>query len=144
MAGNKVLDLLSAHSLSNTACRRSILKVFLSNSKALSHHDVEQFLNFEYDRVTIYRTFHSFEEKGVIHKIIDNEGVARYAICSSKCDAQHHHDKHLHFSCTKCNETICIEDTEIPSIILPSGYKLEKLNILGEGLCKNCSDKKCV
>jgi Fur family transcriptional regulator, ferric uptake regulator len=136
---NKVQELLQTHKLSNTSCRRDVLKAFLQNPKALSHHDVEKLLNFEYDRVTIYRTFHSFEEKGVLHKIIDNEGLTRYALCSSKCDAHHHHDKHLHFSCKECNETICIEGIAIPDVILPDGFKLEKLNFLGEGLCRKCS-----
>jgi Fur family transcriptional regulator, ferric uptake regulator len=141
-SAEKISGVLKNFRLSTTPCRRSVLSAFIENPYALSHHDVELLLNYEFDRVTIYRTFHTFEEKGVIHKVIDNEGVARYALCSEKCSAHHHHDSHLHFTCIRCSHTICLENSTVPEIKLPSGFVLNRLNVLGEGICKSCSEKK--
>jgi Fur family transcriptional regulator, ferric uptake regulator len=131
--------LLKKHSLSKTPCRRSILELFINSGFALSHHDVEKGLKSEYDRVTIYRTFNSFEEKGLIHKVVDHEGVSKYALCHHDCSTGHHNDSHLHFSCNKCNKTVCIDNIIIPEIKVPAGFQLNKLNLVGEGVCKNCS-----
>jgi Fur family transcriptional regulator, ferric uptake regulator len=134
----EIVRLLEKYKLSNTPCRRSILNLFLTKAYALSHQDIVNGLNTEFDRVTIYRTFNSFEEKGIVHKVIDSEGTAKYALCAHDCSKGHHHDSHLHFSCIKCQKTICIEHCEIPEVKIPEGYYLKKLSLLAEGICKSC------
>ena len=131
--------LLERHKLNSTPCRRGILNLFLTTPYALSHQDIVNGLNSEFDRVTIYRTFTSFEKKGLVHKLIDVEGVAKYALCAQDCSTGHHNDSHLHFSCIKCQKTICIDHCEIPDVKIPEGYRLTKLNLLAEGICKECS-----
>jgi Fur family transcriptional regulator, ferric uptake regulator len=130
--------LLELNGLSNTSCRRSVLALFLKTPYALSHHDVEKALNNEFDRVTLYRTFNSFEEKGLIHKVIDIEGTAKYALCHQDCSKGKHNDSHLHFSCSNCNQTFCLDHIEVPEIKVPDGFLLKKINLIGEGICKKC------
>ncbi|MDQ3191360.1 MAG: transcriptional repressor [Bacteroidota bacterium] len=135
---DKITALLEKHKLQKTPCRKSVLNLFLHSSYALSHQDIVNGLKTEFDRVTIYRTFHSFENKGLIHKVIDNEGNAKYALCAHNCNSEIHDDSHLHFSCIKCQKTICIENCQIPEIKIPEGFHLEKLYLLAEGICKEC------
>ena len=106
---------------------------------AMSQPDLEQEFQKEADRVTIYRTLYSLEEKGVIHRIIDLTGVSRYAICEDSCDSQHHADEHLHFHCLNCGNVYCLQVPALPSYSLPRGYKIESTRLSAEGTCASCS-----
>jgi len=91
------------------------------------------------DRVTLYRVLSAFEEKGLIHKVIDTHGTARYALCNDhNCHEGHHHDEHVHFNCSKCDTLVCLEDVHIPAVKLPRNYMAVKYNLNIEGVCNNC------
>ena len=62
-----------------------------------------------FDRVTLYRTIKQFEEKGLIHEVIDTKGQAKYALCVTECTTHEHHDDHLHFHCSQCDRTIGVD-----------------------------------
>jgi Fur family ferric uptake transcriptional regulator len=128
---------LKSHKLRTTACREDVLEVFMTKNTALSHGDIENELVSEFDRVTIYRTLKSFLEKGIIHKVLDDEGV-RYALCQDNCSDDHHQHDHVHFKCTNCGETNCIQDVEVPALRLPAGYESREVNLLIQGICPTC------
>ncbi len=132
--------ILKEHQLRVTKGREAILHVFLSNKGALSHSDIEQALASSQDRVTIYRSLNSFIEKGVVHKVLDDSGAAKFALCAHDHHAaEKHSDDHVHFKCTNCGTTECIDETAIPTITLPKGYTMHELNFLVQGLCKKCN-----
>src|SRR6201996_7574313 len=114
-------DILKKNHLSITGGRRRILELFLQQDGALSHSDIEKKAGEKFDRVTIYRTLQTFEEKGIIHTIPTSDNSIRYALCKD-CTEGHHHDNPVHFVCTHCNKTICLDDVVSPSIPLPAGY----------------------
>ena len=91
--------ILSHHDLKKTSTRMEVLKYFLSKTYALSHADIETAMIDQFDRVTLYRTLNTFEDKGITHRLLDPEGVARYALCADKCDEHDHKDDHIHFYC---------------------------------------------
>lgn len=137
MSNSTLVNILQKNKLRITDNRISILGQFIENEFALTHQELE--LSLEHlDRVTIYRTLNSFLEKGIIHKVIDGDGAAKFAACSEACDEHSHHDEHIHFKCRKCGLTRCIDTISIPEIKLPDGYKMEESNYLVTGLCKNC------
>lgn len=129
-------DLLKKHDLRKTPARMEILELYADTPHAMSHGDVEQQLT-EMDRVTIYRTLATFEEKGIIHRAYDGGGVIKYALCHD-CSAHHHQDDHLHFSCVQCGNTYCIEGYAIPKIETPKGYTINNLFLFAKGTCKEC------
>ncbi len=131
-------SILKKNSLRLTDCRSAVLNAFLNSQHALAHSDLERTLQERFDRVTIYRTLISFLEKGIIHKILDDSGGVRYAMCSEHCADELHTDNHIHFKCTICGHTQCLEDAPIPSIILPKGYKADEVNFLVMGTCAQC------
>jgi Fur family transcriptional regulator, ferric uptake regulator len=135
---NQVSNILKKHNLRNTDSRVDILSLFLNNSKALSHSDLENSLPSNFDRVTIYRTLKSFVENGILHKVPDDSGNPRYALCNTCTDHNHNHD-HVHFKCEKCGNTTCIVNLNIPDFNLPKGYTTSEINILVQGICKNCN-----
>jgi Fur family transcriptional regulator, ferric uptake regulator len=134
---NKTVEILKKHKLRNTDSRVDILTIFINNAKALSHSDLENNLPSGFDRVTIYRTLKSFVENGILHKVPDDTGNPRYALCNTCTDHHHEHD-HVHFKCEKCGVTSCIENIHFPEIKLPNGYTSTEVNILVQGICNKC------
>lgn len=91
------------------------------------------------ERTTLFRSLKTFEEKGMVHKIDDGSGVAKYALCETNCTCDFETDLHLHFHCSKCNETFCLTDYKLPKISLPKNYKAEDANIVVKGVCARCN-----
>ena len=121
-----------------TESRVELLKVFVDALSALSNQDIEEALP-DADRVTMYRTLKSFQEKGIIHKAIDGTEVARYALCHSDCSTHDHNDNHIHFHCKNCDNTFCVEEASVPYIAAPKGYKVETTNVVMHGKCDKCT-----
>jgi len=137
----KFIRLLRQHKLKVTQPRLSLLKIISEKETAISQPDLEKMLGDAVDRVTLYRVLATFEEKGILHKIFDLHGTATYALCSTACDEHHHHDEHVHFICSSCNNIYCLDDIKLPKINLPKGYQLQSVGINAVGLCAECKAK---
>jgi len=129
--------LLKNFKMRSTPSRQEILELFLQKDYALSHGDIDKGIGNALDRVTVYRTLKTFLDKGLIHKVLDDEGSLKYALCNDACTTKGHHHDHVHFKCTKCGQTSCL-DVEIPGVRLPKGYKTEEINLLIQGVCDRC------
>jgi Fur family transcriptional regulator, ferric uptake regulator len=123
--------------LRSTPTRQDVLKIFLSVDHALSHSDIEREISESYDRVTLYRTLKTFLDNGLIHKVLDDEGASKYALCKEACNSSKHHHDHVHFKCNNCGQTSCLE-VEIPSVRLPKGFNARAVNLLVQGICNLC------
>jgi Fur family ferric uptake transcriptional regulator len=134
----KEIAFLKEYDLRSTGCRRDILHLFFSEPYALSQSFFEENLGQEYDRVTIYRTLKSFLDAGFIHKVLDDKGGIKYALCPDSCTPEHHYDHHVHFKCRICNKTVCLDDIEVPLFRLPETYHFEDVNVLITGTCDKC------
>ena len=134
---NSTAQILKDFRLRSTPNRVAILHAFLKREYALSHGDVERDVPPSFDRVTVYRTLKTFLDKGLIHKVLDDEGTLKYALCNEACTTAHHHHDHVHFKCTKCGQTNCLS-IEIPVVKLPKGYRANEVNVLIQGVCESC------
>ena len=105
-----VKEILKRNHLSVTGSREKILSLFLEQPGALAHGDIERKAGEKFDRVTVYRTLQTFVEKGIIHTIPTADNSIRYALCKDDCKEGHHHDHHVHFVCTQCHTTYCLDD----------------------------------
>ena len=130
---------LKRNKLSVTDSRKKILQLFLENTGALAHGDIEKKAGEKFDRVTVYRTLQTFVDKGIIHTIPTADNSVRYALCKDECSEGHHHDHHVHFICNNCHRTYCLDDVVTPDIKLPRGYTPNHTEVVVEGICKNCS-----
>lgn len=133
-----IKDILKKSSLSVTASREKILQLFLEQEGALAHGDIEKRAGEKFDRVTVYRTLQTFVEKGIIHTIPTADNSIRYALCKDNCEEGHHHDHHVHFVCTQCQITYCLDDVVTPELKLPKGYISTHIEVVAQGICKNC------
>jgi Fur family ferric uptake transcriptional regulator len=135
---SEALHILKRHQLSNTDSRRTVLEVFLQSETALAHQDIERGTGERFDRVTIYRTLQTFIDKGIVHTIPTADNGTRYALCRENCSEGHHHDNHVHFICDACGRTSCLDDVAIPSVRLPQGYSVAKIDMVVNGICAEC------
>jgi Fur family ferric uptake transcriptional regulator len=134
----RIADVLRRNNLSITDSRKKILSLFLGSKDALTHGDIEKKAGEKFDRVTIYRTLQTFVEKGIIHSIPTSDNSVRYALCKD-CTEGHHHDDHVHFMCSHCGATICLDNIVSPKIDLPEGYAAHDVQIVIHGTCQDCN-----
>jgi Fur family transcriptional regulator, ferric uptake regulator len=132
-------QILRGFSLRQTTSRSAILRLFLKRPFALSYTDIEKEIADGFDRVTVYRTLKTFVDKGVVHKVLDDGGSLKYALCGDLCSKNGHKHEHVHFKCLKCGHTSCLDNLEIPPISLPKGYDAKEINLLIQGICQKCS-----
>ncbi len=91
------------------------------------------------DRVTLYRTLRTFEDKGILHRVADDGENIRFALCRDTCTEHYHADNHVHFTCQSCKHTFCLDHVTIPEVKLPGQYTVSSMQFIVSGLCPNCS-----
>ncbi len=64
-----------------TTAKTEIQELIVSSSVALSHTEIQKSLEGLCDRETIFSVLERLMEEGVIHKIINVDGVVKYAGC---------------------------------------------------------------
>jgi Fur family ferric uptake transcriptional regulator len=120
-----------------TAIRLLVFKAMLAYPRAFSLADMEEELD-SVDKSTLSRTIRLFHERLLIHSIDDGSGSIKYSVCSSDC-ACCLNDLHVHFYCTRCKQTCCLEKIAIPPVQLPPGFRLEDVNFVLKGTCDKCA-----
>jgi Fur family ferric uptake transcriptional regulator len=136
--GLDILQHIRGKGLKATPARLNVIKFLESSQQAFSHAELEALFN-KIDRVTLYRILNDFEEVGLLHKIIDMEGVTRFAVCKDTCPDGHHMDDHVHFNCEACHKMFCLEKVQVPHLKMPAGFKSLGLQTLIYGLCNSCN-----
>lgn len=131
------INLLNQHQLRKTQTRISILEVFFANNEALGQAELEERLK-KMDRITLYRTLRTFEQKGILHQAVDGSGKMRYALCSEGCSEHQHNDNHAHFHCEVCDRTICLDHIRTPLVDVPKGYAIKQTHLVLSGVCEAC------
>ncbi len=121
-----------------TIARVKVLDTLQPDGLALSHTELEPLLG-KIDRITLYRILNDFEEVGLVHKIIDMDGVTRFALCRHNCSTDHHNDNHIHFNCTACHKMYCMDNLPATAIILPPGFKTTGQSTIIYGVCNTCN-----
>lgn len=130
-----VEEILHAHDLKNTGCRKYILGELLKNEAAMSENELKESYPDLFDRVTLYRTLKTLEDRGIIHRIVLNDNSVKYAL------SRHHHEDdklHSHFHCEKCDEVLCLEGATQFDTELPKGFVVKDVFVVVEGICADC------
>lgn len=122
----------------NTPSKEAVLDLLVSVGKAMSRDAIEERIEFDIDRATIYRVLNRFCEDGLVHKIVAEDGKQYFAVCM-KCDEHSFTDNHFHFRCTRCQTIECLP--EAVHFSTPDGYQIESVNCVLTGVCKECAEK---
>ena len=120
----------------NTPSKEAVLDLLIHTGKAMSRDAIEQKLEIEIDRATIYRVLNRFCEDGMVHKIVAEDGKQYFAVCIN-CDEKRMPDNHFHFRCTNCETIECLPEAVHFSV--PNGYHVDNVNCVLTGICNDCS-----
>ncbi|UII81302.1 transcriptional repressor [Flagellimonas sp. CMM7] len=107
---------------------------FMKMEHAQSYSDLQSALAKEVDKSTLYRNLTSFEQAGIIHRINDHTGVAKYAFGESPIQGS----EHAHFVCECCETVYCMEGLGSLQPKVPKGFKTSKVQTIIRGICAAC------
>lgn len=135
-------EILKKFDLKVTPVRLSVLSVLVNSDVALSHSDITDLLGDEtIDKVTLYRTLNSFNEKGLIHKVATEDRNWLYAIMlEDNIEPISDHD-HAHFICDNCEKIFCFpvsSQTQSGIQSIKEGFHVKQQEIRLHGLCPSC------
>lgn len=128
-------DKLIGKNTKPTSMRILVYDFLAAQKAALSLSEIENQLDHA-DRITIYRTLKTFEEKGIVHSIRENN-TTRYRLCSDECNEHTHKDWHLHFYCRICKQTTCRENIMLPESI-KGDFRIDEVRLFAKGICESC------
>lgn len=133
-------EILKQHGVKKTVCRKCIVdKLIESEDTALTENEIKDAFLDLFDRVTFYRSLKTLEEAKVIHRIVLNNSIVKYALSSQQVLS----NVHPHFHCTHCDKVSCLDSSLLDrNISLPCGYQVESAQILLEGICPGCTKSK--
>ena len=128
--------LLHKYCLKGTGCRKFIVSRLLVGELALSENEIKEEVPDLFDRVTFYRTLITLEESEIIHKIVLNDNLVKYAL-----NKRHHviGDLHSHFHCNGCDDVFCLEGKTKFDVELPLGFIQNEVFVVIEGVCASCN-----
>lgn len=132
------IDILLEHELKRTACREGILSLMLESGRPLCENEIKDELKDSFDRTTFYRSFKTLMEKKIIHKIVVDNLMVRYALDNSIT----HKNNHAHFYCKKCDNVICLDDIPVNEPQVPQGFEASETEIIIKGVCNTCKNSK--
>ncbi|HLS70397.1 MAG TPA: transcriptional repressor [Chitinophagaceae bacterium] len=134
--------LFKRHNLRKTKLRKAVFDILKEANMGLSHQEISKQVHFDFDRVSLFRTLSQFEKVGIIHKILDLQGVANYALTFPISD----NNKCLtHFICEKCSGILCVDEEFIKIQDFQLKYKelaIKDVEITLKGICKKCKNKE--
>jgi Fur family ferric uptake transcriptional regulator len=129
--------LLEEHGVKATPNRLLVARALASAGRPLSLMELEAQLE-TIDKSAIFRTLGAFKDAHLVHVLEDSGDGVRYELCHSHHE-DHDDDVHVHFYCTKCHRTFCLEDTPVPPVQVPEGYEVESVSYLLKGVCLECA-----
>jgi Fur family transcriptional regulator, ferric uptake regulator len=129
-------ELLHSHNLRTTSCRQGILDILGQSGEALSENEIKTQLDSHHDRTTFYRSLKTMLENHIIHKIVVDNQMVKYAI-NPKHAAN---SEHVHFYCKQCDKLVCIEDSPVSDIPLPTGFTASETEVIIKGTCQTCGN----
>lgn len=127
-------EILYTHQLKRTSCREGLLNAFLISKEALSENELREYVAGSYDRTTFYRSFKTLLDAGVIHKIVVDNTLTKYALTTP----QTRDHEHVHFFCTGCHTIKCLHTAMEFNVELPTGFQRQDVEILIKGTCSTC------
>lgn len=136
---SKISELLEAHDIKPTPNRLLVLEALFESESPVSLIELEDRID-TMGRPSISRVLSLFSTSGIIHSMEDGKGITKYEICKTP-HSNHENDMHVHFYCEKCERVYCLEDTKLPQINVPEGFKVKGLNYMLKGICPECSRK---
>ena len=130
--------ILKENGLKITQNRLDVLAVFLDSDKAYLLSDLEIIFRSQHDRSSIFRSLQTYTEKGILEKFRNASGTAIYTLNHHKPDC----NGKSHFKCKDCETVVSLPYLPEEYLQVLGKNKIETMNLLIEGTCENCQNKK--
>ena len=127
--------LLSQHGVKPTPNRLLVARELSSAGRPLSLIELEGRLE-TVDKSSIFRTLSLFRDAHLVPVLEDSGDGVRYELCHAS--GEHDDDLHVHFHCTLCHKTFCLESVPVPEVAVPEGFTPHSATHLVRGLCPDC------
>lgn len=118
-----------------TRTREAVLEALLEAGTSLSHAELAARLP-SHDKVTVYRSLKALRSSGLLHGVLSLDGVLRYV--AHRGEGGPCPGGHAHFLCLGCGSMTCLNDTAMPRVELPAGFRVRGKQFLVYGLCPSC------
>jgi Fur family ferric uptake transcriptional regulator len=130
----KTEEILHKHNLVRTSCRQSIIDTIAKSGHAISEEEIKKKVEATYDRTTFYRSLKTLIEKNIIHKIVVDNQLVKYALNEGSRE-----NNHVHFFCNSCEVVECLPGIDLGEELLPEGYKQVETELVIKGFCNKCN-----
>lgn len=135
MGKQSAADILKQYAQRTTNNRVALLELLMKSRKAFAFLEIEKQLSILMDRVTIYRTLHTFESVGLVIKVVDHNGTCRYMFNHKDHSSS---NIHPHLRCRECGKVVCLPALPREYLENLKDYKIEDMHLLMEGVCREC------
>lgn len=132
------VEILRSKGLKKTAQRIMLINILESSTISLTESDIKSKMGDLYDRVTFYRTVQTLLDAEIIHRIVVDNIIVKYALNRT----EHHAENHAHFFCQICHSVTCLEDAVAFQYNLPAGFEAQEYEVLIKGICNKCHAKE--
>jgi Fur family transcriptional regulator, ferric uptake regulator len=126
--------ILAKAGLKRTACRQGIIESVMEAGCALSEAEIRDNLGAKFDRTTFYRSFITLVDSRVLHKVVVDSHIVKYALAQSNTLVQHH----AHFYCHQCQKVQCLQSVAVNNPLLPDGFEGASAEFVIKGTCNLC------
>jgi Fur family ferric uptake transcriptional regulator len=131
-------DRLRQQSRRITGPRAAILEILRQHPHPLTNKEIFSAMPAgECNLATIYRSMHLLEKMGMVTRFDFHDGSARFELVAEGDDGHHHH-----LVCTKCSQTVELEEcfpAEIEQkIARKNGFKAVTHKLEFFGICPEC------
>jgi len=134
----QAVDIIHQYNLKKTSPRLAIIEALQSSGEPLAEAEISEKMGSHYDRTTFYRTMLTLEEAGILHRILVDKMLVKYAMNIARPAGKGQAD-HAHFYCNSCKKLVCLEEIHPGPYRLPAGFKTSESEVIIRGLCNLCS-----
>lgn len=127
-------ELLHLVNLRKTNCRQGIIDILTQSDEAMTENEIKSILDGNHNRTTFYRSFKILLQNNLIHRIVVDNQLTKYAI--TRKVRQNY--RHIHIYCLDCDKILCLESDSFSEPQLPAGFKPIEIEIIIKGKCKKC------
>lgn len=139
MSTQNATEILKSYNQRITSQRIALLELLMNSSNAFALPEIEKMISVSIDRVTIYRTLQTFEEIGLVIKMVDCKGTCMYIL-----NLENHQklSMHPHLHCRECNKIVCLPSLPEEYLEKLGQYQIDEMYFLMQGKCRECAKEK--
>lgn len=130
--------LLRGRNLRATSGRVALMSALLGEEEPVAQKDLlGKLVARGFNRVSVYRALHAFLRAGIVHRVVTEDRVWRFAVSPEGGTG----GEHAHFQCRACGRIQCLTGVPVPEVSLRR-HRVEDAALTLRGLCPRCLERE--